>query len=221
MNGRPVGRPIAALAGLVLATASALAGGKLEVSRVSGGASTPATVYPGPTPAPTPAPVPPQALPPSHAAYLKLGAASFELPNREIKETDFQLDLLGAGPTTLSSWRGELILLNFWATWCPSCREEIPSMQRLYARLASRGLTIVAVDLSETRDVVKRFVAQNKMTYPVLLDTSGSIGALYEAQSLPTTYVIDRTGTVLARTVGSRTWDSPEMVSLLESLLAG
>jgi len=143
------------------------------------------------------------------------------VPTRELPSTDFALDLLGGGPTKLSSYRGSLVLLNFWATWCPSCREEIPSMEKLYSTLKKKGFVIVAVDLSEPRKVVQSFVTANRMTYPVLLDASGDVGALYGARTIPTTYVIGRDGRILGRTIGSRAWDAPELVSLFESILAG
>jgi thiol-disulfide isomerase/thioredoxin len=160
-------------------------------------------------------------LPAGHSAYERLAAAGFELPNGNIPSTDFELELLGGKPTKLSSYRGSVVLLNFWATWCPACREEIPSMEKLYSTLKKKGLVIVAVDLAESRDVVRSFVTENKMTYPVLLDTAGSVGALYGARSLPTTYIIGRDGRILARTIGSRDWNAPDMISLFESLLAG
>jgi thiol-disulfide isomerase/thioredoxin len=143
------------------------------------------------------------------------------VPTRDLPSTDFKLELLGGGPTNLSSYRGSLVLLNFWATWCPSCREEIPSMEKLYSTLKKKGFVIVAVDLSESRDVVKSFVAANSMTYPVLLDASGDVGALYGARTIPSTYIIGRDGRILGRTIGSRAWDAPELVSLFESLLTG
>jgi len=160
-------------------------------------------------------------LPANHAAFEKLAAAGFELPDGEIPSTDFELELLGGKATKLSSYRGSLVLLNFWATWCPACREEIPSMEKLYSTLKKKGFVIVAVDLSESRNVVRSFVTANKMTYPVLLDTAGSVGALYGARTLPTTYIIGRDGRILARTIGSRDWNAPDVISLFESLLAG
>jgi len=173
-----------------------------------------------PTPAPARTPGS-ELLPSNHAVFAKLSAAGFEVPTRDLPSTDFKLELLGAGPTNLSSYRGSLVLLNFWATWCPSCREEIPSMEKLYSTLKKKGFVIVAVDLSESRDVVKSFVVANSMTYPVLLDASGDVGALYGARTIPSTYIIGRDGRILGRTIGSRAWDAPELVSLFESLLTG
>jgi thiol-disulfide isomerase/thioredoxin len=160
-------------------------------------------------------------LPANHAVFARLSAAGFEVPTRELPSTDFTLELLGGGSTRLSSYRGSLVLLNFWATWCPSCREEIPSMEKLYSTLKKKGFVLVAVDLSESRDVVTKFVTANRMTYPVLLDSSGSVGALYETGTIPSTYLIGRDGRILGRKIGSRAWDAPEVVSLFESLLAG
>jgi len=94
-------------------------------------------------------------------------------------------------------------------------------MEKLYSTLKKKGFVIVAVDLSEPRKVVQSFVTANRMTYPVLLDASGDVGALYGARTIPTTYVIGRDGRILGRTIGSRAWDAPELVSLFESILAG
>lgn len=197
-------RPYAILVILILSVGTAAAKGRSESSP----------------------PLPPRAASSSfsvsnHAVFEKLAAAGFEVPTRELPSTDFALDLLGGGPTKLSSYRGSLVLLNFWATWCPSCREEIPSMEKLYSTLKKKGFVIVAVDLSEPRKVVQSFVTANRMTYPVLLDASGDVGALYGARTIPTTYVIGRDGRILGRTIGSRAWDAPELVSLFESILAG
>jgi len=93
-------------------------------------------------------------------------------------------------------------------------------MERLYQKLAGRGLDIVAVDLQEPKDTVRKFVAERSLTFPVLLDASGEVGAAWGAQSIPTTYLIDRSGGILARSVGGREWDTADMVALFEALLA-
>jgi len=93
-------------------------------------------------------------------------------------------------------------------------------MERLYKKLAERGLEIVAVDLQEPKDTVRKFVADQSFTFTVLLDASGEIGAAWGAQSIPTTYLIDRNGGILARSVGGREWDTAEMAALFEAILA-
>ena len=120
----------------------------------------------------------------------------------------------------LSDYRGRVVFLNFWATWCPPCRDEMPSMERLHKLLGGRGLEIVAVDLQEPKDTVQKFVKDNSLTFTVLLDAQGAVGGAWGAQSIPTTYLIDRKGRILARSVGGRQWDSADMVALFEAVLA-
>ena len=93
-------------------------------------------------------------------------------------------------------------------------------MERLYRKLKEDGLVILAVDLQEPKDTVRKFVRDNDITFPVLLDATGSVGGAWGAQSIPTTYLIDRKGVILARTIGGREWDSPEMAALFEAVLA-
>jgi peroxiredoxin len=96
----------------------------------------------------------------------------------------------------------------------------MPSMERLYAKLHESGLEILAVDLQESKDTVRKFIADNGLTFRVLLDPNGAVGGAWGAQSIPTTYLIDREGGILARAIGGREWDSPEMMALLEAILA-
>jgi thiol-disulfide isomerase/thioredoxin len=143
-----------------------------------------------------------------------------QVPKEPLAATDFTLESLDGKTSSLSSHKGKLVFLNFWATWCPPCRSEMPAMQALYEKLQARGLVILAVDLAEEPAVVRDYVKQNKLTFPVLLDKTGEVGGIYGAQSIPTTYLIDRAGNVLGRGVGARwTWDSPEIVALFEKLL--
>jgi thiol-disulfide isomerase/thioredoxin len=159
------------------------------------------------------------ALPPAQASSL-LQAIGMQIPKQEIASTDFTLDSLDGQKVSLSSNRGKLVFLNFWATWCPPCRSEMPAMEALYRKLKARGFVIVAVDLAEEARVVAEYVKKNKLTFPVLLDTHGEVGGTYSAQSIPTTYIIDREGRILARGIGAQwKWDSPEMIALFEKLL--
>jgi thiol-disulfide isomerase/thioredoxin len=143
-----------------------------------------------------------------------------QVPKEPLAATDFTLESLDGKTSSLGSHKGKFVFLNFWATWCPPCRSEMPAMQALYEKLQARGLVILAVDLAEEPAVVRDYMKQNKLTFPVLLDKTGEVGGIYGAQSIPTTYLIDRAGNVLGRGVGARwTWDSPEIVALFEKLL--
>ena len=132
---------------------------------------------------------------------------------------EFELQDLEGKSIKLSSLKGKVVFLNFWATWCGPCRTEMPSMQRLYERFKDQGLEILAVDLQEDKATVQSFVKELGLTFKVLLDTKGTVGAQYAARAIPTTYLLDRKGFVFARMVGSREWDTPEMMELIRRIL--
>jgi thiol-disulfide isomerase/thioredoxin len=164
-------------------------------------------------------PVQKTALQPDQVSSL-LQEIGMQVPKEPLAATDFTLESLDGKTSSLSDFKGKLVFLNFWATWCPPCRGEMPAMQALYEKLKAKGLVILAVDLAEEVAVVRDYVKQNKLTFPVLLDKAGEVGGIYGAESIPTTYLIDRAGNVLGRGIGARwTWNSPEMVALFEKLL--
>lgn len=158
-------------------------------------------------------------LQPEQVSSLLQGIG-MQVPKDALMATDFTLDSLDGKTSSLSAYKGRFVFLNFWATWCPPCRSEMPAMQALYRRLEARGFVILAVDLAEKADTVRAYVKKNAFTFPVLLDKTGEVGGTYGAQSIPTTYLIDREGKVLARGIGAQwKWDSPEMIALFEKLL--
>jgi peroxiredoxin len=136
------------------------------------------------------------------------------------KSIDFELPNLEGKPVTLESFKGKVVFLNFFATWCGPCKAEMPSMQKLYEKLKPEGFEILAVDLQESTEVVRSFVKRYQLTFPVVIDSSGEIGAYYGARSIPTTYIIDREGIVIAGAVGSRDWFSPSSVEFFQKLLS-
>ena len=136
------------------------------------------------------------------------------------KVIDFELESLAGRKVKLSSFTGKVVVLNFWATWCPPCREEVPSMQALYDKLGKLGFEIVAVNLQEDKAKVSSFARTNKMTFPILLDLKGEIGATYGASAIPTSYVIDRRGYAVSGIQGSLEWNTPAMEAYVKALLA-
>jgi thiol-disulfide isomerase/thioredoxin len=141
-------------------------------------------------------------------------------PKQRVESIDFELQDLSGTTRRLSDFKGKVVFLNFWATWCGPCRFEMPSMEKLYQRFKVKGLEIVAVNLQEDRNSVQRFVDEYDLSFPVLLDTTGRIGATYGARSIPTTYIVDREGFVLAGTIGTREWDTEDYFRFFEKLLA-
>lgn len=136
------------------------------------------------------------------------------------ESVDFELEDLTGATRRLSDFRGKVVFLNFWATWCGPCRFEMPSMEKLYQRLKDKGLEIIAVNLQEDSSSVRQFVDEYGLSFPVLLDTTGRIGATYGARSIPTTYIVDREGFVFAGTIGTREWDTEDYLRFFEKLLA-
>ena len=140
-------------------------------------------------------------------------------PKERIEIIDFELRDLSGAARRLSDFNGKVVFLNFWATWCGPCRYEMPSMETLYQRFKASGLEIVAVNLQEDSNSVQHFVEEYGLSFPVLLDTTGRIGATYGARSIPTTYIVDRDGFVLAGTIGTREWDTEVYIRFFEKLL--
>jgi len=141
-----------------------------------------------------------------------------ELKDRQVAP-DFTLPDPGGKKISLEKFRGKVVFLNFWATWCESCREEMPSMERLYQEFKGKGLEIVAVNVKDKRPAALAFVKELKLNYPILMDPEGEVGLLYGAFGLPVTYLIDRKGIVLARLWGPADWHSPAARKLIAALV--
>ena len=139
---------------------------------------------------------------------------------KETEAPDFTLPDLAGHARRLAGFRGQVILMNFWATWCAPCRAEMPAMERLYQQMKDDGFTIVAVNFGETAEQVKPFVEELRLTFPILLDREGQASRLYRVFSLPTTFLLDRHGALVGRAVGAREWDSADAKRLFRALRA-
>ncbi|MFN3750382.1 MAG: TlpA family protein disulfide reductase [Thiobacillus sp.] len=128
-------------------------------------------------------------------------------------------DLAGA-TRTLADYRGKVVLLNFWASWCPPCLREMPSMERLRVKMTGRPLAIVAVDSAETREDVDAFLAKMQVGFPVLLDPDGSNTKRWKVFALPTTFLLDAAGRIRYVLTGPTEWDEGEALAKIEALLA-
>ena len=134
---------------------------------------------------------------------------------------DFALPDLAGRTVRLSGLRGKVVVLNLWATWCPPCVEEMPSMERLYGALRDADFALLAVSQDEDGPrVVEPFVRELKLSFPVLIDPDHQVGDRYGVWGYPETFVIDRTGHVVERVIGPRDWASADSVARIEALLA-
>jgi cytochrome c biogenesis protein CcmG, thiol:disulfide interchange protein DsbE len=137
-------------------------------------------------------------------------------------------DLAGR-PVTLGELKGQVVLLNLWATWCPPCREEMPSMQRLHQELGDEGLRIVAVSVDAAAGQtdpggrpggdVAEFVNELNLTFPVWHQPSGDAQRAYRTTGLPESFLIGKDGRIVKKVIGATEWDSPENVALIRRLL--
>jgi len=118
------------------------------------------------------------------------------------KAPDFRLTKIGGGEVSLSDYRGKVVLLNFWATWCPPCREEMPLFKDVYKKYRDNGFEIIAVSTDASTDVVKDFISEYSIKFVVLHDREGKLSSLYGIQGLPTSFLIDREGIVVKVRLG-------------------
>lgn len=138
------------------------------------------------------------------------------LPARNFETVDMEGNSL-----YFNEFRGKVVLLNFWATWCGPCKKEMVPLEVLYQRFRERGFVVLGVSLDQGGvQVVKSFVEKRGLTFPVVIDTSGKAKSIYHVTSLPTTFLIDQDGRIIGKSLGPRDWASEAAFALVESLLA-
>jgi cytochrome c biogenesis protein CcmG, thiol:disulfide interchange protein DsbE len=133
-------------------------------------------------------------------------------------EKDFALTLDGK-PSRLSYLKGNVVVLNFWATWCPPCVDEAPSLNALQRRIAPLGGTVLGISLDEDQDAYENFLKAYQLGFPNYRDPSKKIAMDYGTTMYPETYIIDRQGRLDRKIIGPQDWTSPEMTSYLDSIL--
>jgi peroxiredoxin len=133
---------------------------------------------------------------------------------------DFRGTAVNAREVSMTALRGQVVLVNFWATWCLECRPEMPVLERLHRELASQGLAVVGVNARETKGVISNYARELRLTFPLVLDPGGKISALYGVVGLPATFLVGRDGRAVGFAIGSREWASPPARALLKTLLA-
>ncbi len=133
----------------------------------------------------------------------------------------FVLENLTGKKSTLADYKGKLLLVNFWATWCIPCRQEMPSMEALWQKYKEQGLVVIAISLDEdAKSRVESFKKIFKLSFPILLDPQAIASDAYKVSGVPASYLIDRKGNIIARIVGSDDWASAEALQLIKTLLA-
>jgi len=132
---------------------------------------------------------------------------------------EFRLAGLDGKRTGLSDLKGKVVLLNFFASWCPPCKAEMPSMNALQKRFRDKGLEVVAVSSDRTGDALRRFLARVPVSFTVLHDPENELAHRYKVYALPTSYIIDRDGTLAKKIFGGYDWVSEESISMFSEFL--
>jgi len=149
----------------------------------------------------------------------ELANLGFLTPTQTVSAPDFTLKDLEARSVSLSSFKGKVVFLNFWGTWCQYCLEEMPSIQRMYNQLKNKDFEILAVNVNDTPAAAGQYIKQKNYTFPVLMDLEYKASQVYGIRGFPTTYLVDKRGKLIGKLVGSREWDSPEVIEVFNTII--
>mgnify|MGYP001812853141 FL=1 len=131
---------------------------------------------------------------------------------------DFSLADVNGDLHSLAGYAGKPVIVNFWATWCPPCIEEMPSMNRAWMKVREEGIVMLAINVGEDEDQVFTFTADYPVDFPLLLDETGEVVQQWGALGLPTTFVVGPGGNIVFRAVGGRAWDDPALLDQVRAL---
>jgi peroxiredoxin len=149
--------------------------------------------------------------------FLKIG---IQFIKGDKKAPNFSLEDLKGKKLELRNFKGKVVFLNFWATWCGPCKEEMPSIEALYQQFKEKDFVFLTISVDyEGKKPVKEFIEKQRYTFPVLLDPKCETLDLYKVTRIPTTFIIDKNRKIIGKATGPRDWKSPEAISLLNLLL--
>lgn len=133
---------------------------------------------------------------------------------------EFRFPGIDGKMVSLSDYRGKVVLVNVWATWCPPCVDEMPSMEKLYLALKGENFELLAVSIDALgTKVVAPFMKKYNLSFPALMDTDGSIQTLYQTTGVPESFIIDQEGILIQKIIGPRDWAKPEIVNFFRNLI--
>jgi cytochrome c biogenesis protein CcmG, thiol:disulfide interchange protein DsbE len=133
--------------------------------------------------------------------------------------TPVQARDLAGNAVSSANWSGKVVILNFWATWCPPCVEETPSLNSLQAQIAAQGGVVLGISLDDDASLYEQFLKDNHVAFPTYRDTTKKIAVDYGTRMYPETYLIDRQGKIARKIIGGQAWDEGDMLLYVQSLL--
>jgi peroxiredoxin len=154
----------------------------------------------------------------SFTASYGFGASHYIPEPGKLAPGFFLKDVNGSN-VSFSEFKGKVVLINFWATWCAPCRDEMTSLNNLYKSLKDKGFVVLAISIDSSEQPVKSFIAEKGLSFPVLLDKDKSVYNSYAVIGQPMSFLIDRNGIVLGRVIGGVQWDSAEMKNKISAVL--
>ena len=142
-------------------------------------------------------------------------------PKEGTLSPSFSLNDLSGRTYSLANYRGKVLLINFWATWCNPCVSEMASLDKLYQKLKDKNFELLAISVDEGGwDEIKKFLQKHPVTFPILLDSDYKVADQYGTYRVPESYLIDSQGKIIDKILGAQEWDSPEMLSKIEKALS-
>lgn len=142
-----------------------------------------------------------------------------DTPKEPVPAYQFKSITSAGKAVALADFRGKVVFVNFWATWCIPCLREMPAMERLNRKMKGRPFKMLAVNMQEDKEIIARYSKKHGLTFDMVLDTNGEIAGNYAADKLPLTYLLNKNGDIVKRAVGPREWDSQQAIDLLLKMM--
>lgn len=137
-----------------------------------------------------------------------------------VTASGFDLETPDGSRVRLADFRGKPLIVNFWATWCPPCRAEMPSIQRAWEQLKDEGIGVIAINVGEDAETINQFTDDTPVTFPLPMDLDSRVVQAWPIRGLPTTFVVDPEGRLAYVATGEREWDDPALWDLVRALAA-
>lgn len=153
------------------------------------------------------------------AAY-KLRHYQLQSVQAKPQAPDFLLDTAAGGKASLAMYRGQVVVINFWSTWCAPCRKEMPSLERAWQQLKSDNVVVLGIAIQDEPEMVARFIGESGITFPILLDADGAVTQVWPFSGIPATFVLDPSGRIIYQALGLREWDSEPILKKITALAA-